>query len=221
MTTTARLTVVRAWIDPRIHRGWQCVAKRAIDIIVSATLLVALMPALLLLAIGVRLTSGGPALFVQTRCGLRGQPFKFYKLRSMVSDAEARKRELLHLNEVSGAAFKIAHDPRVTRFGRFLRRRSLDELPQLWNVLIGDMSLVGPRPPTPGEVLTYTPRQAQRLSVAPGITGLWQVSGRNKIQSFERWVELDLTYIENWSLWLDLRILLRTLPVVLRAEGAC
>jgi lipopolysaccharide/colanic/teichoic acid biosynthesis glycosyltransferase len=138
----------------------------------------------------------------------------------MVVDAEARKRELIHLNEVQGPAFKIARDPRTTPFGAFLRKYSLDELPQLWNVVMGDMSLVGPRPPTPGEVSVYTRRQAQRLSVIPGITGLWQVSGRSNITSFDRWVELDLMYVEHWSLWLDLRILARTVLVVLRAEGA-
>jgi exopolysaccharide biosynthesis polyprenyl glycosylphosphotransferase len=218
---TARLQAVCAWIDAPLHPRWARGTKRAIDIIVSTVLLIALWPLLAFVALGVRLTSGGPVIFAHTRCGLRGQPFQFYKFRSMVADAEARKRELIHLNEIQGAAFKIARDPRITRFGRFLRKYSLDELPQLWNVLIGDMSLVGPRPPTPGEVVAYTERQAQRLSVIPGITGLWQVSGRSKIQSFERWVDLDLAYIEHWSLWLDLRILARTLPVVLRAEGSC
>ncbi len=221
VTSTARLQVVRAWIDVPLHPRWARRTKRAIDVVVSAGLLLLLSPLLLVLAIGVRLTSGGPVIFAHMRCGLRGLPFRFYKLRSMVADAELRKRELAHLNEMQGAAFKIVRDPRVTRFGRWLRKYSLDELPQLWNVLIGDMSLVGPRPPTPSEVLTYSPTQARRLAVIPGITGLWQVSGRNNIKSFERWVELDLAYIEQWSLWLDLRILARTLPVVLRAEGSC
>jgi exopolysaccharide biosynthesis polyprenyl glycosylphosphotransferase len=215
------LETVHARIDAPIDRSWAHAPKRAMDIVVSAILLVMLSPLLIILALGVRLTSGGPAVFTQTRCGLRGRPFRFYKFRSMVADADARKAELIHLNEVQGPAFKIARDPRITRFGHFLRKYSLDELPQLWNVLIGDMSLVGPRPPTPGEVSTYTRRQAQRLSVIPGITGLWQVSGRNNITSFDRWVELDLIYIEHWSLWLDLRILARTVLVVLRAEGSC
>jgi len=221
LLSTAQLDTVFARIDAPIHNSWARGPKRAIDIVVSALLLLALSPLLIALAIGVRLTSGGPAIFVQMRCGLRGRPFRFYKFRSMVADAEARKRELIHLNEMQGPAFKIADDPRITRFGRFLRKYSLDELPQLWNVLIGNMSLVGPRPPTPGEVSAYTRRQAQRLSVVPGITGLWQVSGRNKITSFDRWVELDLAYIERWTLWLDLRILARTVLVVLRAEGSC
>lgn len=220
LLSTVQYDTVVARIDRPLHPSWARGAKRAIDVVVSAVLLVALSPLLLMLAIAVRLTSGGPAIFFHTRCGHRGRPFRFYKFRSMVVDAEARKRELIHLNEVRGPAFKIACDPRTTRFGRVLRKYSLDELPQLWNVLMGDMSLVGPRPPTPHEVSVYTRRQAQRLSVVPGITGLWQVSGRNNIASFDRWVELDLTYIEQWSLWLDLRILARTVLVVLRAEGA-
>ncbi|HZJ68225.1 MAG TPA: sugar transferase [Kofleriaceae bacterium] len=220
LLSTAQFDTVCARIDSPIHSWWGRGPKRAIDIVVSAISLVVLFPLLLILAIGVRLTSGGPAIFVHTRCGERGRPFRFFKFRSMVADAEARKCELIHLNEVQGPAFKIADDPRITRFGRFLRKYSLDELPQLWNVLIGDMSLVGPRPPTPAEVSAYTRRQAQRLSVVPGITGLWQVSGRNNITSFDRWVELDLAYIERWSLWLDLRILARTVLVVLRAEGS-
>lgn len=220
LLSTVQFDTVCARIDSPIQCWWARGAKRAIDIVGSALLLVMLSPLFVLLAIGVRLTSGGPAFFAQTRCGQRGRPFRFYKFRTMVADAEARKRELVHLNEVHGPAFKIAHDPRITRFGRSLRKYSLDELPQLWNVLIGDMSLVGPRPPTPDEVAVYTQRQAQRLAVIPGITGLWQVSGRNNITSFDRWVELDLAYIERWSMWLDLRILARTVLVVVRAEGS-
>jgi len=221
LSSATRLEAVCAWIDSPSYPVWARGSKRLIDITVSSLLLVVLSPLLVLLTIGVRLTSGGPAIFAHTRCGLRGRPFQFYKFRSMVIDAEARKRELIHLNEVQGAAFKIARDPRVTRFGRWLRKYSLDELPQLWNVLLGDMSLVGPRPPMPSEVVSYTQRQVQRLAVIPGITGLWQVSGRNNLSSFEQWVDLDLAYIARWSVWLDLRILARTLPVVLRAEGSC
>jgi len=217
---TVEIDTICGRIDSPLHHWSARGPKRALDIVVSAILLVVLSPLLLILAIGVRLTSGGPAIFAQTRSGLRGRSFRFYKFRSMVADAEARKCALIHLNEMQGPAFKIAHDPRITRLGRVLRKYSLDELPQLWNVLIGDMSLVGPRPPTPGEVSAYTRRQTQRLAVVPGITGLWQVSGRSNITSFDRWVELDLTYIERWSLWLDLQILARTVLVVLRAEGA-
>jgi lipopolysaccharide/colanic/teichoic acid biosynthesis glycosyltransferase len=138
----------------------------------------------------------------------------------MVEDAEDRKAELAHLNEMQGPVFKIRRDPRTTRIGAVLRKLSLDELPQLWNVLRGDMSLVGPRPPTPDEVERYTARQAQRLSVTPGITGLWQVSGRNDIPDFERWIDLDLEYAQQWTVWMDLRILLKTVVVVILAKGA-
>jgi exopolysaccharide biosynthesis polyprenyl glycosylphosphotransferase len=182
--------------------------------------LLVLSPLFLLCALAVKLTSRGPVLFVQTRCGLGGVPFKFYKFRTMVEDAENRKADLAHLNEMRGPVFKIRRDPRITRIGAILRKTSLDELPQLWNVLRGDMSLVGPRPPTPDEVERYTCRQAQRLAVLPGITGLWQVSGRSDIADFERWIELDLEYARSWSLWMDLRILLKTLIVVIVARGA-
>jgi lipopolysaccharide/colanic/teichoic acid biosynthesis glycosyltransferase len=178
-------------------------AKRAIDIVLSAVGLVVLAPVMLAIALAVK-----------------ARRFRFYKFRTMVPDAEARKRALEHLNEMKGPAFKIDRDPRITRLGRVLRKLSLDELPQLWNVLRGDMSLVGPRPPTPDEVERYTTRQIQRLSVMPGITGLWQVSGRSDIADFERWVDLDLTYARSWSMWLDLRILLKTVVVVARVRGA-
>ncbi|HEX3759742.1 MAG TPA: sugar transferase [Kofleriaceae bacterium] len=196
------------------------IAKRSVDIVLSAVGLVVLSPILLILALAVKLTSRGPMLFVHKRCGLGGRQFRFFKFRTMVQDAEAKKRALEHLNEMKGPAFKMRHDPRITRLGRVLRKTSLDELPQLWNVLRGDMSLVGPRPPTPDEVARYTPRQLQRLSVIPGITGLWQVSGRNDIEDFDRWVDLDLTYVKSWSMWLDLRILLKTIVVVLQVRGA-
>jgi exopolysaccharide biosynthesis polyprenyl glycosylphosphotransferase len=195
-------------------------AKRVVDVMVSAVALVALSPLLLVLALAVKLTSRGSSLFVQERCGLGGRRFRFYKLRTMVSNAEDCKAALVHLNEMTGPAFKIRRDPRITAIGRLLRKLSLDELPQLWNVLRGDMSLVGPRPPTPDEVARYTPRHAQRLSVMPGITGLWQVSGRNDIRDFERWIDLDLEYARTWSVWLDLRILLRTVVVVALVRGA-
>jgi exopolysaccharide biosynthesis polyprenyl glycosylphosphotransferase len=196
------------------------VAKRAVDVIGSLVGLIVLSPLLLALALAVKLTSRGPMVFVQQRCGLAGRTFRFYKFRTMVEDADHRKRELEHLNEMKGPIFKIRRDPRITPLGRVLRKLSLDELPQLWNVLRGDMSLVGPRPPTPDEVERYTPRQVQRLSVVPGITGLWQVSGRNDIPDFERWIDLDLQYAQTWSLWLDLRILLKTAVVVALVRGA-
>ena len=158
-------------------------------------------------------------LFRQTRCGLNGRRFTLYKFRTMVADAEWRRQELLHLNEMDGPVFKVRNDPRVTRLGRLLRKFSLDELPQLWNVLRGDMSLVGPRPPIPEEVDQYERWQRRRLSMKPGLTCLWQVNGRNAVD-FESWMELDLEYIDSWSLSLDLKILLKTIPVVLSGKGA-
>jgi exopolysaccharide biosynthesis polyprenyl glycosylphosphotransferase len=195
-------------------------SKRLLDVIGALVGLVVLSPLFLLCALAVKVTSRGPALFVQTRCGLGGVPFKFYKFRTMVEDAEHRKDDLAHLNEMSGPVFKIRRDPRITRIGAILRKSSLDELPQLWNVLRGDMSLVGPRPPTPDEVEQYNQRQVQRLSVMPGITGLWQVSGRSDIADFDRWIELDLEYARQWTLGMDLRIMLKTVLVVLLARGA-
>jgi exopolysaccharide biosynthesis polyprenyl glycosylphosphotransferase len=205
-------------IQPR-SRGSR-IAKRALDIFGSAVGLIVLSPVLLVIALAIKLTSRGPILFVHQRCGLGGRPFRFFKLRTMVANAEARKRELKHLNEMSGPVFKIRRDPRITSLGRVLRKLSIDELPQLWNVLRGDMSLVGPRPPTLDEVERYTRRQVQRLSVMPGLTGLWQVSGRNNISDFDRWIDLDLEYARRWSMWLDLRILLKTVVVVALVRGA-
>jgi lipopolysaccharide/colanic/teichoic acid biosynthesis glycosyltransferase len=205
-------------LQPR-SRGC-AIAKRALDMLGSAIGLVVLSPVLLVLGLATKLTSRGPILFVQERCGLGGRKFRFYKVRTMVKDAEDRKGALEHLNEMTGPIFKIRRDPRMTALGRVLRKLSLDELPQLWNVLRGDMSLVGPRPPTSSEVERYTTRHVQRLSVVPGITGLWQVSGRNEIVDFERWIDLDLQYAQTWSLWLDLRILLRTVVVVALVRGA-
>jgi exopolysaccharide biosynthesis polyprenyl glycosylphosphotransferase len=207
---------IEVWPQSRGSR----IAKRALDVFGSVVGLLCLAPLLLLIALVVKLTSRGPILFAQTRCGLGGRRFRFYKFRTMVADAEDRKRDLEHLNEMQGPVFKIRRDPRITALGRVLRKLSLDELPQLWNVLCGDMSLVGPRPPTLDEVERYTPRQAQRLSVMPGITGLWQVSGRNDIVDFERWIDLDLEYARTWSIWLDLRILLKTVVVVALLRGA-
>jgi exopolysaccharide biosynthesis polyprenyl glycosylphosphotransferase len=193
--------------------------KRVMDIVLSAALLVMLFPFLLLVGVLVRLTSKGPALYRQVRCGLYGRRFVLYKFRSMFDGAEDVLWEIRHLNEMEGPVFKMRNDPRVTVLGRFLRRSSIDELPQLWNVLRGDMSLVGPRAPLPDEVREYTRWQRRRLSVKPGITCLWQVSGRNEID-FHEWMKLDLRYIDNWSLLLDLKILLLTFPVVLLGKGA-
>jgi exopolysaccharide biosynthesis polyprenyl glycosylphosphotransferase len=195
------------------------VVKRLIDMLGAAVGIALLSPLLLLTAIAVKLDDPGPVLFKQVRSGRNGRKFPMLKFRSMCVDAEARKQELMHLNEMDGPVFKIKRDPRITRIGRIIRKTSIDELPQLFNVLVGHMSLVGPRPPLPAEVATYEPWQRRRLSVRPGITGLWQVSGRNQV-NFEEWMQLDLKYIDTWSLWLDLKILFRTVPVVLLHKGA-
>jgi exopolysaccharide biosynthesis polyprenyl glycosylphosphotransferase len=199
---------------------WQLVCKRLIDVVGAVFGLVILGPLVMLpAAIITKLTSPGPILFGQKRSGLHGRLFTMYKFRSMVNNAEMLRAELEAYNEMTGPVFKMKEDPRVTPFGRFLRKTSVDEFPQLWNVLIGDMSLVGPRPPIPSEVQHYDPWHRRRLSMKPGLTCLWQIGGRNKI-GFDQWMKLDLQYIDNWSLWLDLKILLRTVPVVLSGLGA-
>jgi exopolysaccharide biosynthesis polyprenyl glycosylphosphotransferase len=204
---------------PVHHSAVKLAVKRSFDVLgASAGLLVA-APVLGLAALAIRLTSPGPILFRQIRCGLNGRHFLMLKLRTMYTDADARKRELAHMNEMDGPVFKIRNDPRITPVGRVLRRLSIDELPQLWNVLRGDMSLVGPRPPVPIEVAEYQTFERRRLSMRPGLTCLWQVSGRNSI-GFEDWVRLDLEYIDTWSLWNDCKILLWTLPAVATGEGA-
>jgi exopolysaccharide biosynthesis polyprenyl glycosylphosphotransferase len=192
--------------------------KRLIDIVVAAAALVVLSPVLLLLAAIIRLREGSPVLFWQERVGLHGRPFEVLKFRSMVADAEERLTELEAANEIHGHAFKMTDDPRVSRTGRWLRRSSADELPQLWNVLRGEMSIVGPRPPLPREVDGYDVWHRRRLSMKPGITGLWQVAARRD-PDFDRWVRLDLDYIDHWSLWLDLKIVARTIPAMLTQGG--
>jgi exopolysaccharide biosynthesis polyprenyl glycosylphosphotransferase len=203
---------------PRLHGGSRLV-KDVVDRIGSALLLLACGPLLLAVALCVRLTSRGPVLFRQVRVGRDGREFRIFKFRSMYVDAEARLAELRHLNEHDGVLFKMRDDPRVTGVGRWLRRLSLDELPQLLNVLLGQMSLVGPRPPLPSEVAAYADDVRRRLAVKPGMTGLWQVSGRSDLP-WEEAVRLDLRYVENWSLSLDLVILLRTMTAVVRSSGA-
>ncbi|MBP1594728.1 MAG: Undecaprenyl-phosphate galactose phosphotransferase [Acidobacteria bacterium] len=193
--------------------------KRIMDVILSALLLLVLSPFLLVVGVLIRLTSSGPMIYRQIRCGLYGRKFVLFKFRSMKDGAEDVLWEIKHLNEMDGPVFKMRNDPRVTPLGRFLRKSSVDELPQLWNVLKGDMSLVGPRAPLPDEVREYSRWQRRRLSVKPGITCLWQVSGRNEID-FHEWMRLDLQYIDNWSLLLDVKILLRTFPIVLMGKGA-
>jgi exopolysaccharide biosynthesis polyprenyl glycosylphosphotransferase len=201
--------------------SWQGVCKHLIDAAGSLVLLFFALPIMGIIALGIRMTSPGPALFRQERCGLHGRPFTMLKFRSMVSDAEQRQHELIALNEMGGPVFKLSNDPRITRIGLFLRKYSLDELPQLFNVLRGEMSLVGPRPLPVYEVEKFDdPAHRRRLSVKPGLTCLWQVSGRNELRDFRDWVRLDLEYIDNWSLWLDMKILVRTVPVVLAGTGA-
>jgi exopolysaccharide biosynthesis polyprenyl glycosylphosphotransferase len=199
--------------------GGQRVAKRLFDVAVCVLLILAASPIMLMVAIAIRMDSRGPVLFQQERVGIEGRRFKMLKFRSMVSDAERRLNAVAHLNEGNGVLFKIKDDPRITRVGRVLRKFSLDELPQLFNVLAGSMSLVGPRPPLPNEVEAYESDVRRRLLVKPGLTGLWQVSGRSNL-SWQDSVRLDLYYVENWSLAGDLIILLRTVRAVFHSTGA-
>jgi exopolysaccharide biosynthesis polyprenyl glycosylphosphotransferase len=193
--------------------------KRVIDVVVASLGLLVSLPLWPIIAVATKLSSRGPVLFRQVRCGLRGRRFALLKFRTMIEGAEERRAEVAHLNVMDGPVFKAPADPRVTGVGRIMRRSSLDELPQLWNVLKGDMSLVGPRPPIPDEVERYAPWQRRRLAMKPGLTCLWQVSGRTELD-FATWMELDLAYIDNWSLWLDVKILALTVPAVLRGRGA-
>ena len=193
--------------------------KRVIDFVFSSLLLLLTLPVFIIVPVLIKLTSTGPVFYGQIRCGLNGRKFNFYKFRSMVDGADEKRDEVAHLNEAKGPIFKISADPRVTRLGRFLRRTSIDELPQLFNVFKGEMSLVGPRPPLPQEVELYETWQRRRMSMKPGLTCLWQVSGRSSL-SFDEWVSMDLRYIDNWSLGQDFRILLRTIPAVLTRRGA-
>ncbi|MFH0985863.1 MAG: sugar transferase [Candidatus Omnitrophota bacterium] len=194
--------------------------KRFLDVAVSVTAMLVLSPLFLALMIMVKGTSKGGIFFKQERSGVNGRRFMLYKFRTMVEDAEERLEEIRKYNEMGGPAFKMTNDPRVTPIGKWMRKFSLDELPQFYNVMHGDMSIVGPRPPIPAEVEKYVPWQRRRLSMSPGLTCLWQVSGRNKIVDFDEWMKLDLRYIDQWSLWLDLGIFLKTVPVVLFAHGA-
>ncbi len=193
--------------------------KRVFDVVLSGVSLVVLSPLLACIAAMIKTTSPGLALFQQTRCGLGGRRFTLYKFRSMINNAEQLRAELHQLNELDGPVFKISDDPRITPVGRWLRRFSLDELPQLWNILRGDMSFVGPRPAVPEEVDQYQDWQRRRLRMRPGLTCTWVLEGRNHLD-FNRWMQLDLTYIDNWSLWLDVKIFLRTIPIVLSGRGA-
>jgi len=211
-------TIRCAW---RLHLKSRPAMKRLFDIVVSSAFLVAFGPALLLIALLVKLEDGGSVFFPQTRVGRYGRLFKMYKFRSMAPDAEARLQEVLaHNRHAEGVTFKLKDDPRLTRVGKWLRRLSLDEFPQFYNVLLGDMSVVGPRPPVPREVALYSLTDRRRLAVKPGLTCLWQVNGRSEID-FSGQVELDVKYIETQSFWEDVKILAQTVPAVLTGRGAC
>lgn len=198
---------------------WQLFLKRMMDVVLSIILLILASPVYLITAIAIKFTSKGPIFFNQIRCGVNGRKFTLYKFRSMIVGAEMKKKYVEKFNEMDGPVFKIKNDPRITRVGRIIRKFSIDELPQLINVLKGDMSIVGPRPPLPVEVEMYQVWQRRRLSMKPGITCVWQVSGRNNI-NFDRWMEMDLEYLDSWSLWLDIKILFKTFFVVLTGYGA-
>jgi len=227
----AAQSVFGRWrLNSRVQfRRWTCgwlsvgghVAKRALDIIASAIFLIVFSPLYLLIAIRVRMEDGHSAIFTQTRVGQFGREFKMYKFRSMCPNAEGRLQEVLQKNHHrEGVTFKIKDDPRLTRTGKWLRRCSFDELPQIWNVLIGDMSLVGPRPPIPREVALYSLADRRRLAVKPGLTCLWQIGGRSEID-FSGQVKLDVNYIETQGFWKDINILVKTVPAVISGRGAC
>jgi exopolysaccharide biosynthesis polyprenyl glycosylphosphotransferase len=206
-----------------LHRGQVpevgLVLKRGMDIVFSGLALIGLSPLLLLIALAIKLDSPGPVLYFSERIGKKGRVFRCTKFRTMVRDAEDRRADVMHMNERDGVLFKISNDPRITKLGHFLRKYSLDELPQFFNVLRGDMSVVGPRPPLASEVKEYKLSHLRRLDVMPGVTGLWQVQGRTD-PSFDSYISLDVTYIENWSLWLDLKIIVRTIAVVFAGTGS-
>jgi exopolysaccharide biosynthesis polyprenyl glycosylphosphotransferase len=204
----------------RSHENWSLLAKRTIDIVLASALLILTSPLMLVAAVAIKLTSPVPIFFIQDRVGYNKRIFRLYKFRTMVADAEKLQKDLELLNEMDGPAFKIQNDPRITKTGKWLRKTSLDELPQLFNVLKGDMSLVGPRPLPLRDFNGFDKDwQRRRFSVRPGITCLWQISGRNNIP-FEEWMQLDMQYIDQWSLWLDFKILAKTIPVVLKRSGA-
>ena len=208
-----------AYVEPVARYGWRRLAKRTFDVVLSGTGLLIVSPFLAIAALAVKLTSPGPVLFRQTRVGQHARPFEVLKLRTMVVDAEDRLEDLSRLNEADGPMFKMSDDPRITRVGAILRKTSIDELPQLWNVVKGEMSLVGPRPALPSEMAEWDSELYNRLRVKPGITGMWQVNGRSE-SSFADYQRLDLYYVDNWSILVDAGILAKTLPVVLSSRGA-
>jgi lipopolysaccharide/colanic/teichoic acid biosynthesis glycosyltransferase len=209
-----------ASVAPTCSRFTYRVGKRCLDMVIAAIALTILLPVLTLIGLAVWLSSPGGSVYCWRVVGLGGRPFVSYKFRTMIPDADRMRAALRARNEMTGPVLKLRDDPRITPVGRFLRRWSLDELPQLWSVLKGDMSLVGPRPPLMDEYEQFEPWQRRKLSVKPGLTCLWQVRGRNQISDFDEWVRLDLAYIDNWSLWLDIKILAQTIPAVLSRRGA-
>lgn len=208
------------WVlTPPQRARWQLAVKRLLDLAAASVLLIVLSPVLLVVGIAVKLTSEGPVFYRWRVLGENGRPFVGFKFRTMVRDADVLKADLLHLNERRGPVFKIARDPRVTPLGRWLRKYSVDELPQLWSVLAGDMSLVGPRPVFPSEYQDCELWQMRKLSVRPGLTCIWQIAGRQTVTDFSDWARLDLQYIDTWSLWNDLSILFRTPMAIIRGTG--
>ncbi len=204
---------------PHLVSRTYMVAKRVLDVVGSLAGLALLALPMLLVAVAIKLESRGPLFYASWRLGENGIPFRFYKFRSMTQGADLQQADLLDQNEVTGPVFKIKQDPRITRVGAFIRKFSLDETPQLWHVLRGEMSLVGPRPPIPEEAAAYKPWQRERLAVRPGLTCIWQVAGRSDIP-FERWMELDIEYVRTRSFWLDIKLLLLTIPAVFSGRGA-
>jgi lipopolysaccharide/colanic/teichoic acid biosynthesis glycosyltransferase len=209
------------WSNPcRLRYPIQWALKCLFDRMVATLALLFLSPVFLLIGLLIKLDSPGPVFFRQTRVGIYGSTFEMLKFRSMVADAEAKQKELEALNETNAVMFKMAKDPRVTRLGAWLRKTSLDELPQLINVAFGEMSLVGPRPPLPKEVILFDPAHYRKFQTMPGITGLWQISGRADIRSFDQVIDLDTRYIATWNFWQDIQLLFKTVPVVLFSKGA-
>ena len=214
-----KIVSLQPYVSVARRPGFGVWMKRSVDIILGSTILLLVLPIMMALVVAIKLNSAGPVLFVQRRVGKGGKIFRLYKFRSMIIDAEDLKTTLQNLNEKDGPIFKMVADPRITTVGKFMRRHSLDELPQLFNVIFNDMSLVGPRPPLPEEVVNYEPWHLKRLAVKPGLTCTWQISGRSNL-SFEEWMRLDVAYIDNWSISLDLKLIWKTIRVVLNADGA-
>jgi lipopolysaccharide/colanic/teichoic acid biosynthesis glycosyltransferase len=219
MSSTSEQTVESLTFSRNWERPLQVGCKRVLDVLVSGSMLVLLSPLFLILSLAVKLTSPGPVFYRWKVVGKNGRPFVGYKIRSMVANADELKASLEGRNQMIGPVFKLDDDPRITRVGSWMRRYSLDELPQLYNVLKGDMALVGPRPPLVTEYARFNQYQKLKLAVRPGMTCLWQVSGRNQLSDFDEWVGLDLSYIRGWSLWLDLKILLKTFGAVFSGSG--